>query len=89
MDDQTKKLLLETYKIAKENREYLVKIDRRQRYSSYWRIFLILLTIGSALGVYYYFEPYINQFVDAYDTVQQTFTSFGTVPDQIKGFIKK
>ena len=64
MDDSTKKLLNETYRISQENHILLKKIDRRQRYSTYWRVFLFILAVGSALGVYYYFQPYVDQVID-------------------------
>jgi hypothetical protein len=89
MDDQVKKLLLETYKITKENREYLIKIDRRQRYNFYWRIFVTILAVSSALGIYYYFQPYLDQVLDIYNQVEKSVNQFGTIPDQIKNLINK
>lgn len=60
MDNDIKKLLIENLELAKENRDYLKKIDRRQRVSTYWKLFLFIITIGSALGLYYFLDPYIQ-----------------------------
>lgn len=87
MDDSTKKLLNETYRISQENHILLKKIDRRQRYSTYWRVLLFILAVGSALGVYYYFQPYVDQVIDIYDQAQSTFSSF--IPQGQKLPIKK
>jgi len=87
MDDSTKKMLNETYRISQENNAYLKKIDRRQRYSTYWKVFLFIVAVGSALGVYYYFQPYVDQVVDIYDQAQSTFSSF--IPQNSKPTIKK
>lgn len=87
MDDSTKKILSETYRISQENNSLLKKIDRRQRMSIYWRTFLFVLAVGSALGVYYYFQPYVDQVIDIYDQAQSTFSSF--LPQGQKIPIKK
>ncbi len=87
MDEPTKKLLNETFRISQENHILLKKIDRRQRYSTYWRVFLFIIAVGSALGVYYYFQPYVDQVIDIYDQAQSTFTSL--IPQNSKPVIKK
>ncbi|HQV64827.1 MAG TPA: hypothetical protein PKZ56_01180 [Candidatus Paceibacterota bacterium] len=87
MDDSTKKLLNETYRISQENQALLKKIDRRQRYSIYWRALLFIAAVASALGVYYYFQPYVDQVVDIYDQAQSTFSSF--IPQSSKPGINK
>ncbi len=76
MDDSTKKLLNETYRISQENNALLRKIDRRQRWGIYWKTLLFIIAAGSAFGVYYYFQPYLSQLVDIYDQAQTTFSSF-------------
>ncbi len=88
MDDTTKKMLTETFELTKVNHDLLKKIDRRQRYSMYWRTLTIIIAIGSALGVYYFLQPYVDQFVDVYSQVEKTFIQFGTIPDQIRGLKK-
>jgi hypothetical protein len=87
MDESTKKLLAESYAIVRENNTLLKKIDRRQRWSSYWRIFMMLLAVASALGVYYYLQPYLDQAINFYNEVEKNVVQFGTVPSQIKSFV--
>jgi hypothetical protein len=80
MENEIKKLLIENLEIAKENNNYLRKIDRRQRVSTYWKVFLFILTVGSALGLYYFLDPYIQTLSDSYGQIKnqiQSFNNFG------------
>lgn len=76
MNEQDNHLLSEIYKLTEENNKYLRKIDRRQRYSMYWRIFMFMIAVGSALGIYYFLQPYFENIRDIYDQAQTTFSSF-------------
>ena len=76
MDDKTQKMLQEIYTMTQENHSYLKKIDRRQRWSTYWRVLMALIAIGSAFGVYYFLQPYFQTAVDIYNEAQSAFTSF-------------
>lgn len=87
MDESTKKLLDQTYRLTEENNRYLKKIDRRQRLNFYWRLFIIILAVASALGIYYYVQPYIDQVITIYNQVEKNVNQFGTVPEQIKSFL--
>jgi hypothetical protein len=87
MDESEKKLLSEIYRINQENNAYLRKIDRRQRYNTYWKVFLFILAVGSALGLYYVVQPYIDQVSDVYNQAQSTLSSF--IPQQQKTPTKK
>jgi hypothetical protein len=87
MDDQTKKMLLELISTTQENNKYLKKIDRRQRYHMYWRIFVLIIAVTSALGIYYYALPYLGQLMDFYNQIENTFIQFNTLPDQFRGLV--
>jgi hypothetical protein len=76
MDEKTQKMLEEIYTMTQENHAFIKKIDRRQRWSTYWRAFLFLVAVGSALGLYYAFEPYVESFKDIYSQAEATFNSF-------------
>ena len=80
MENEIKKLLEENLELAKQNHQYLKKIDRRQRMSTYWKVFLFIVTVGSALGLYYFLDPYIQSLSDSYGQVKsqiQNFSNFG------------
>ena len=68
-DQELEKTLLETLRVAKETREYVIKIDRRQRWSRNWTAFYWALIVVMALTGYYFAFPYLQ-------TVRETFSSF-------------
>lgn len=76
-DRDLEDILIETLKVAKENREYLIKIDRRQRWHRNWQAFYWALIVVLALTGYYFAFPYLQ-------TVREQVTG---VTGQIQGFI--
>ncbi len=70
-DQELEKTLLETLRIAKETREYVIKIDRRQRWARNWTAFYWALIVVLALTGYYFAFPYLQ-------TVRETFSNFTT-----------
>lgn len=78
------KMLRELYRVTRENNEYLQKIDRRQRYSMYWRVLLIVLAVGSAFGIYYAAQPYVDQVLGFYDQFGETVNQFNIIPESLR-----
>jgi hypothetical protein len=77
MDPESKKLLQDTFKLAEENNTLLHSMRRSmrvQRYVSYGYWAFIILT---ALGAYYFIEPYLSQLIDAYGGVGSALQGFG------------
>ncbi len=68
-DDQLEKMIIESLRIGKENREYLIKIDRRQRWSRNWTAFYWAVIVVLALTGYYFAFPYLQ-------TARDKFSSF-------------
>ena len=74
--DDLERLLLENLKIAKENREYLVKIDRRQRWERNWKaIYWAFILALAVFGTYYAF-PYFKQIRDTVAPVFSQVSAF-------------
>jgi len=88
MDERQQKMLEATYRLAKENNEYLRKIDRRQRYGIYWKFFTFVIIIGSAFGLYLFLQPYIDQIIQAYTEVEQSFIQMKSIPNQLKDLVR-
>lgn len=70
-DQELEKTLLETLRISKENREYIIKIDRRQRWARNWRTFYWIVIIILAVTGYYFAFPYL-------ETITGSFRDFTT-----------
>lgn len=75
MDPESKKLLEETAVLAKENNQMLLSIRRSMKFSRIFRIVYLVFLIGSAIGAYYFLQPYVDEAVKIYDNVTNPFKS--------------
>jgi len=66
MDPESKKLLLDTLALTKENNDILHAMKRSLRIQRVMSFVYWLFIIGSAVGAYYLIQPYIDQLVDIY-----------------------
>jgi fructoselysine-6-P-deglycase FrlB-like protein len=89
MDEKTEKMLRELYRVSRENNDYLQKIDRRQRYGIYWNVFLMILAVGSALGIYYFAQPYLEQLVGFYNQFGDSLNQFNIIPESLRGLTQQ
>ena len=69
MEPEDKKLLKETFELAKENNKLLRKVRGVQKWQAFWSIFRIVIIIGIALGVAYYLEPYMEKAITVFNQV--------------------
>ncbi len=80
MEQETQRLLIENLKIAKENRDYLIRIDRRQRWARNWTAFYWAVIVVAALFGGFYAFPYLK------DARDKAMTAWGQVYE-VSGFI--
>ena len=76
MDEESKQLLEETLELAKENNEMLHAMKRSMRFQRIMSMLYWTLIIGSAIGAYYYIQPYIDQLLGVYTSAGDTLKSF-------------
>lgn len=62
MDPESKKLLEENLELSQENNNMLHSMRRSQRIASFMSFVYWILIIGSAVGVFYFVQPYVDQF---------------------------
>ncbi|MDO8572937.1 MAG: hypothetical protein Q7S11_04205 [bacterium] len=60
MDSDLKKLAEENLEISRENNKILRSMRSASRWGSVFRIFYWVIIVGSMLGAYYYFQPFIQ-----------------------------
>lgn len=70
---EIERLLLENLKMSRENREYIIKIDRRQRWTRNFTIFYWTVLIALAVTGYYFAFPYLQVIRDQVTTVSSQF----------------
>jgi len=98
MDEELKRILDENLAISKESLKILKGIRRGNRLAIAFKFFYWLVIIGSAVGAYYFLEPYVKSAVDIIQGVQGTLSSTqktsgtnGLSPDllkQLQNFLK-
>ena len=71
MPEELEKLLSENLEISRESLKILKGIRRANRLVSAFKIFYWLVIIGSAIGAYYFLEPYIKQGLTVVSQVQE------------------
>ena len=75
MDSESKKLLEETLALTQENNKMLHLMRRSQFWSNVVRGIYWVFIIGTALGAYYYIQPYLEQLLNAYVSASETLNS--------------
>ena len=61
-DNETKELLEKEIEIAQENNKILKKIQRGMRLGNFFSILYWLFILGTAVGAYYFLQPFIESF---------------------------
>jgi multisubunit Na+/H+ antiporter MnhB subunit len=85
-EQELEHLLLENLKYARENREYLRKIDRRQRWQRNWTAFYWTVLILLAIGGYYYAFPYLQVIKDQ---LNEFAGQFGSIVNLVTPTVKQ
>ena len=73
-NEELEKLVTENLRVARQNNELLQKIRRGMIIGRLFSALYWLIILGSALGIYFYLQPYIE--------------GFGDFSEQIKEFLK-
>jgi len=69
MDPESKKLLEESLTLAKDNNNMLHSMRRSMRMQRAMTAFYWLFIIGSAVGAYYFIQPYLDTVLDMYSSI--------------------
>jgi len=84
MDPESKKLLEDTLALAQENNQILHSIKRSMWFARIMSILYWVLIIGSAVGAYYFIQPYIDQLMSIYGGAKSNFNSVGSLLNNLK-----
>lgn len=83
-DEELEKMLIETLRVSKENREYLIKIDRRQRWQRNWTAFYwSVIIVAALLGTFYAF-PYLKEARDRVAGTLSQISAFANIAGSAK-----
>ena len=78
MDEEERKMLARTLKLEEENNKLLKKINRSIQWGRFVRILYWLVILGSAVGAYYFLQPF-------FDSFSKTFGTFSSGVQNLKG----
>jgi len=76
MDPESQKLLEHTAELTEENNEMLRSMKRSMRLARIMSIVYWIFIIGSAVGAYYFIQPYLEELVGLYDSAEDVLKSF-------------
>jgi len=89
MTPEEKDLLKRVAELSEENNDMLRSMRRSMRLARFMSILYWVVIIGSAIGAYYFIQPYIDFFGSAYggakDSVGGSIEGLGGILDTIKG----
>jgi hypothetical protein len=83
MTPEEKELLRETAELTKENNKILRGIRRSNRVSTFLRVMYWIIILGSAFGVYYYTQPYIDAIVKSYNGMRENIESVKNITTKL------
>lgn len=88
MTPEEKSLLERTYKLAEENNEILRQMRRMNRFSTVIRFLYWAVIIISALGAYYFIQPYIDAISGLYGQAQDNIHTVQDISGKLGELLK-
>ncbi len=79
MDQEDKKLLQETLALAQENNKMLRSLRRSMIWGRVMSFLYWALIIGSAVGAYYFIQPYVDQLIGVYGGAKSNLDSVNSL----------
>jgi len=76
MGPEDKVKLDRALELSEENNKMLKKLVRVARWNRVLRIIYLVIIIGSAVGIYYFTQPYLDQVLETYSGFKQNLSSF-------------
>ena len=76
MDAESKKLLQDTLDLSKENNQMLQSMRRSMRIARLMSIVYWVFIIGSAVGAYYFIQPYVDEVIGIYGSTSEVLKGF-------------
>ncbi len=85
MSPEERELLNKSVALAEDNNKILHSMKRSMRYASIIRAIYWIFIIGSAVGAYYFIQPYVDQIMSIYGGAKSDLNSVG---EMLKNFKK-
>ena len=79
MYPESKKLLTDTLALAQENNRILRSLKRSMVWGRAIHVVYWALIIGSAIGAYYFIQPFIDQIIGVYGGAKDSFNNVNSL----------
>ena len=76
MSPEERELLKRSVSLAEDNNKMLLSMRRSQRWASITRALYWVFIIGSAVGAYYFIQPYVDQAKSLYTGAGEALSNF-------------
>ena len=86
MDAESKELLQASLELAQENNKMLHSMKRSMQMARIMSYIYWAFIIGSAVGAYYFIQPYVDSVLNAYDGATEKMNSFNATINSFKNF---
>ena len=87
MTPEEKQLLVRTAELTEENNKILRGIRRSGRIANAFRILYWALIIGSAVGAYYFIQPYIDAITAGYSGMKDNLNTVKNVTTNLPSWL--
>ena len=84
MDPESKAKLEEVLSLTQENNKILRQMKRSLVWGRILHVFYWIFIIGSALGAYYFLQPYINRVEGVLGSTQNSINNFNSIFSGLK-----
>ena len=81
MTPEERELLKKSLELAEENNEILRNLQRAMRWGRIFKIFYWVIIVGTAIGAFYFIQPYLDTLTEAYGGAKNT---IGGAVDTVK-----
>lgn len=88
MDQEDRDLMEEVLELSRENNKILHKLHRAAIIGRIGKIIYWVVIIGSMFGVYYFFQPLVENLMDTYNSVLGGFSKTQDVIGSLPGLNK-
>ena len=76
MDPEDKSTLKRVLELEQKNNKMLTSIRKSMLWGNFFRVIYWIVIIGTAIGAYYYIQPYVDGITDAYGTFSEDIDKF-------------
>lgn len=79
MSPEEREMLEKSLALAEENNKMLHSMKRSMMWARVMRIVYWTILLGSAVGAYYFIQPYVDQIIGVYGDTKDSFEGINTL----------